>query len=367
LDIAVFNGRLIARNEVYAPVTLIGAYVNMTTKIKVSCRVGHEWLTKPQDILAGHGCNICSRVSRVYPTQLHIPQEILLLLNDKDWLYDQHVTNQLTMEKISNNIGVTPKCISSYIRKHNIQPCRFGNSQIERDLLMFLRSVTSTDIICNDRSIIAPLELDFYIPEFKLGIEVNGVYWHSELNGRAQEYHLTKTTQCNDRGIQLIQIWDTEWNYKQDIVKSRINNLLKNNKVIYARSCVISIVSVKDARQFICDNHIQGYVNSPIRVGLYYDVELIGMMTFGVPRFNNDVQYELLRFVTKQGTSIVGGASKLHNWFVSVYSPYSIISYCDLRYGTGKLYNILQYKHVRTSLPNQYYFKRNNSKTQIEG
>ena len=362
LDTNKFNARLIERNKKYSPVVLIGEYINMKTKIEVMCENNHKWFVNPQDILVGHGCMICLRdKDRLYHTQQHISTEILSLLNNKEWLYEQHIINRLTMEKISSNIGVTPKCVSSYMKKHDIVPHRFGNSQIERDLLIFLQSIISVDIICNDRTTINPLELDFYIPDFKLGIEINGIYWHSELNGRSKEYHSNKTTLCNDRGIQLIQIWDSEWLYKQDIVKSRIKNLLGLSEVLYARNCNIDIVSTIETRKFMNNNHIQGYVNSSIKLGLYFDNELVGMMTFGKSRFNKNIQYELLRFVTKRGFSIIGGASKLHKFFVNNYNPSSIISYCDLRYGTGKLYEILQYEQSGISLPNQHYFKRNNS------
>ena len=357
-----FVERFIESNKNNPNINILSEYINMNTKISVSCSMGHNWSVKPQDLLNGHGCKICSRAhDRVYFTQNHLSSDTLDKLNDRDWLYSQHIVNKTTMEKIAIDIGVTPKCVSSYMKKHGIESQKFGNSQIERDVLGFLKSITNTTIVCNDRVTVPTVEIDLYLPEYNVGIEIDGVYWHGELSGRDKTYHLNKTNKCKDSGIRLIHVWDIEWMLKQDIVKSRIQNILKKNCILYARCCEIKIVSTAESKLFMNLNHIQGYTPGTVELGLFHNEELVGMMTFGRSRFNKTVQYELLRFATKCGVNIIGGASKLHNYFICNYKPTSIISYCDLRYGTGELYKVLGYKFERYSLPNQFYFKRNNS------
>ena len=69
----------------------------------------------------------------------------------------------------------------------------------------------------------------------KLAFEFNGLYWHNELN-KTNNYHLNKSNLCEEKGIQLISIWEDDWVYKQDIVKSMIlNKLNKTKNRIYAR------------------------------------------------------------------------------------------------------------------------------------
>ena len=70
--------------------------------------------------------------------------------------------------------------------------------------------------------------------------------------------------------------------------------------------------------------------------GLYYNNELVSMMTFGNPRYTKKVQYELIRYCSSR--TIVGGANKLFNYFIQNYQPQSIVSYCDTSKFEGAVY-----------------------------
>ena len=160
------------------------------------------------------------------------------------------------------------------------------------------------------------------------------MWWHNELN-KDKNYHLSKTEECEKQGIQLIHIWEDDWLYKKDIVKSIILNKLNKNKIIYARKCKIKEIKNDLYRKFLDDNHIQGYINSKIKIGLFYDDELVSLMTFGNRRVamgkksTNDDEYELLRFCNKLNTNIIGGASKLFKYFIDTYKPEEITTYAD--------------------------------------
>lgn len=81
-----------------------------------------------------------------------------------------------------------------------------ARSNIEDEVLSFIYDIFSEEIQTNIRSIISPQELDIYIPERKIAIEVDGIYWHSTNAGKDKNYHLHKTIECEKRGIQLIHI-----------------------------------------------------------------------------------------------------------------------------------------------------------------
>ena len=83
-----------------------------------------------------------------------------------------------------------------------------------------------------------------YFPELKVGIEYNGLYWHSEEMGKDRNYHFNKSLECYDKGIRLIHVFEDEWLYKQDIVKSKIKHILglNTNERVYARKCYIKEV-----------------------------------------------------------------------------------------------------------------------------
>jgi very-short-patch-repair endonuclease len=75
----------------------------------------------------------------------------------------------------------------------------------------------------HDRSIIKPLELDFYIPDFQMAIEVNGIYWHSEQNGRDKYAHQRKTLRCLELGVSLIHLFEDQIVIDLEKIKRRLH------------------------------------------------------------------------------------------------------------------------------------------------
>jgi len=244
-------------------------------------------------------------------------------------------------------------------RKENLciycNPIKYGNfSYKEKELLSFIESNYSGNIIHNTKDIISPYELDIYLPDLKLAFEFNGLYWHSEFH-KSKNYHLDKTEECEKLGIHLIHIYEDDWTYKQEIVQSRILNLLGKSKRIYARNTTtICDVDSKIAKEFLEENHIQGNCNSHIRIGLFKDDKLLSLMTFGKGRFHNK-DYELLRFCNKCGYTVVGGAAKLFKEFIKRNYDKPVISYADRSWSQGNLYEQLGFKKISKTCPNYQY------------
>jgi transcription elongation factor Elf1 len=232
----------------------------------------------------------------------------------------------------------------------------FSSSGNEIKLQDFIKSVYSGDIITNSKNIIKPLELDIYLPGLKLAFEYNGLYWHNELR-KEKNYHLEKTEKCEEAGIQLVHVYEDDWICKREIVKSRILNLLrKTPNKIYARNCVIKEVSTAESRIFLDKNHIQGFIGSKIKIGLYFKDELVSIMCVGKRRIGvgrND-DYELLRFCNKLNTNVIGGASKLFKYLKN-YDINRIVSYVDRSWSNGNLYEKLGFKLINKTIPNYYY------------
>jgi hypothetical protein len=115
-------------------------------------------------------------------------------------------------------------------------------------------------------------------------------------------------------------------------------------------------------------NHLQGYSNSSIKIGLFYNKELISVMTFGKPRFNKNYEYELLRFCNKLNTSVIGGASKLFSYFLKNYFQHGekIVSYANIRISDGGLYHKLGFIEKEKTDPNYFYFKSNRIYTRYQ-
>jgi very-short-patch-repair endonuclease len=243
-------------------------------------------------------------------------------------------------------------------KKQGCPKCSSQYSQQEEFVENFLKRY-NINYIHNDRSTISPFELDFFCPDQKIAIEVNGIYWHSEFNGKDKNYHLNKTKLCQDKGIKLIQIFEDEFIQKAEIVKSRLRSLFGLTQYrIYARSCEIREIDSKLKNKFLKKYHIQGECKSKIKLGLFYKNRLVAVMTFGQNRFSKEKQWELIRYATISNFRILGGAGKLLKYFKTIYNPIYIKTYADLRWSEGNMYKKLGFNHIHNSAPNYFYFKK---------
>lgn len=243
---------------------------------------------------------------------------------------------------------------------HSCPDCNPTHSTPENELYTFLaENIGEENIKKRDRTILSKHnELDMFFPSYNIGVEFDGLYWHNELN-KPKKYHLNKTIECENKGIHLIHIYEDEWDFKQKIVKSLLLNQFGLTKEkIYARKCNIREIDAKEAKKFLNDNHLQGNCYSKIKLGLFFKDELVSVMTFGQSRHfigNGKPKWELQRFCNKINVSVVGGASRLFNYFINTYKPEEIVSYADRRWSTGKLYDVLGFKKYNESKPNYYY------------
>lgn len=202
-------------------------------------------------------------------------------------------------------------------------------------------------------------DLDYYIPAHKIAIEYDGLYWHSEKCGKGYSYHLQKTKDCEAQGIKLFHIWENEWLEKREIWQSVIYNALGKSTKLYARDCYCFEIPNDVYKNFCENNHLQGYSNSIIRIGLFYHNTLFAVMGFGKARFNSGYEYELIRFCTKLKYRIIGGGNKLLRYFIRNYRPKSIISYANRRWASihHNLYKSLGFTLLHETSPNYWYFK----------
>lgn len=272
---------------------------------------------------------------------------------DKIYKFKCKKCNSIFKDHLDN--GRIPRCLICYPLK--------STSLAEKEIVEYIKQLLpDIDIIENDRIILNGKELDIYIPSKKLAIEYNGLYWHSELHGKDKNYHLNKTKMCNDKNIRLIQIFGDEWIYKQKIVKQRLKYIFGLvDKKIYARKCIIKEILANEKNKFLNEIHIQGEDKAGVKLGAFYNDELVSVMTFSKKRIalgsknKNDNEYELSRFATKY--SVIGIASKLLTYFIKTYKPESIISYSDNRWNTGKLYDNIGFTKFSNGTPGYWYIE----------
>ena len=278
------------------------------------------------------------------------------ILENKDEmtsLYQKHGAIEL-----ANILGVVPQTVYKWLEKHEIEVN--GNTKVstaEKEIIDFIQSFIDIDsIVLGSRKLLGNgKEVDIYLKNLNIGIEYNGLYWHSDLMVESS-YHLDKTKAFKENtGGQLIHIFEDEWLHKKEIVKRKLKSLLgfSDEKKISARKCKIVELKTTDTRKFYDDNHIQGSVYRALyNIGLEYNGEIVACMSFDKTRTDG---IELTRYATS--AIIRGGFTKLLSYFKKTYGHLyvCITSFADKRYSVGKVYINNGFDHVYDTQPTYQY------------
>ena len=251
-----------------------------------------------------------------------------------------------------------------FLNKTQPMYCRPSKSELE--ILEYVKSLGFE--ASSDRTVLNGKEIDILIEEKKFGIKFNGLKWHTDwFGGKDNNNHINKTLLANEKGYDLIQIFEDEWIDNKDIVLNKIKHSLgKNNDdetitKIGARKTIIKEVSRSVAHNFLNDYHIQGGVDASVYLGCYYNSTLLAVMTFK-KLTNISLDYDLTRFATNYNFLCQGVASKLLKYFVKNYNPTSIISFADRRWtlnNNDNLYTKLGFKLVKELKPDYRYYNEN--------
>jgi len=285
----------------------------------------------------------------------HIPLEILEILDTKD-SFIKFATDK-SISEIANLLNVDNTTITSRIKKYNCEMLVANRSSFEASMHSFL-SDEAISYAANTRSIISPLELDFFIPGSKIAIECNGDYWHSDIF-KDKNYHFNKWKQCYDQGIQLIQIRESDWNTHSSIFKSMLQQTLHISKTptVGARRCNIKQINSNDARCFLEKNHLQGFVAGTSHWGGFdQNNTLVGVMTFGWTRGSTKSRrFELKRWATDKNARYSGLFSKTFKHAQHILNFDQVVSFSMNDWFNGNLYERTGFQKKKIFDPTYYY------------
>ena len=248
------------------------------------------------------------------------------------------------------------------------------SSKGENELREFIRSLgfkTSKYVIgkgCNR------FEIDIYVEEKRVGIEFNGIYYHAlnGINRRSRNYHFNKNVTAYENGIELIQVWEDQWNTQPEVIKDIVAarlGLIRGEK-IYARKCEIREVNTKDYREFCEKYHVQGYRSATVKLGLYYKNELVQIASFNKARQysvagKNNYEWEWVRGCLSSNNKVIGGTSKLLKHFIDTYKPNNILCFSDWNLFSGKGYEESGFQFEGFTGPDKFYITKTNKMIRI--
>lgn len=219
------------------------------------------------------------------------------------------------------------------------QKCGAADPKWEREIVAFVEGLGFS--IVRSAPVLDGRHIDVYVPEHKFGIELHGLHWHTE-SKRDKDYHRQKWAVAQAQGVRLVQVFEDEWLQKQQIVKARIAAMLGRCERFDARKCCVEVLDSASARAFLHEHHIQGAGNARVYYGLRLQDRLVAVASFCPARSGamtgagKEGVWEILRYAS--AGRVRGGFTRMYKRFLQDYAPQQVISYCDLRYGDGRLY-----------------------------
>lgn len=287
---------------------------------------------------------------KIHVSQRHICNDNLAILHDKQKMKELLESN--SYYHAAETLGVDFSTVSAYAKKYGILRKSTGienfiSSILEENNIIFNK---------NDRGVISPYELDFYAPNNKIAIEVNGLYWHSSAKV-SDTYHINKMKMCQKENIRLLMFNEDEINYRPQAVRNMImGHFGKANKGVGARLLAISKIDNKTSNMFCDKYHLQGRSQASVAAyGAYDGATLVGVMTFCSQRITKHL--ELSRFCVGDSRH-AGMFSKMFKYAVDDMGCDHVITFSDNRYATGNVYQVCGFSKTKL-VPHDYKYIHN--------
>lgn len=310
-----------------------------------------------------------TKLQRYGSVNNHLKRTLSTLENRSKLYEDLEILDTTQHEMITNN-KYTIRCrecntVWDCMLMNNYRPrCKVCSSKYNKmskgqaEVVAFIREcIPGVEVLTNSRKLLKNSELNIYIPSLDLAFEFNGLFWHSD-RFVDKDYHLRKTRRCLSAGVSLIHIFEHEWVLHRPLLESMIRNKLGvTSRKIHGRKCKVKFITPAVKRDFLDSNHLHGNVRSSVNIGVFYEESLVAVLTMAAPRFDKVYEWEVIRFATLANCSVHGGFSKALKFFITQYSPKSILTYADRCWSSGEVYYRAGFSLVGFTPPNYFYWK----------
>ncbi len=341
-------------------------YTIQNKKYTVICPVHGEFQQNFEHHLSGRGCDKCGHDKTHQKQRLTKEEALAKCIEAHGDRYSYPNLNYRGRTKKINVVckkhGEFQQSAASHFAGAGCSQCGWVDSKDEITIRDFLSEYIEVEH-ANRKILKNRAEIDFYIPSLKLGIEFNGLYFHSD-KFQHNNYHLDKTQQCQEKGIKLIHIFEDEWKNKKEVVKSRLLELINRTpNVIDAKECDIRTVTIRQANQFLEVNDLTEDSEMEWGLGLYHKEELVQLMTL---RNTWNDTWEILRLCNKLNTKVLGGNERLLKYFTNHNNYNEITASVDLRWSEGKEFKDLGFELAEQTEPNFLYTRGKKRQTEYE-
>lgn len=321
-------------------------------------------------------------ISKRHGSNIRVVREVLecrgidVVTTFDKWRDDRRAIDKMLPSMVEDNQGgktlkeiAEDRCVSYELLKSawkesglEVKLHGYGSSAGETEMLQFVQSLSDDARKIRLRHNGRRYELDVFIEDRRIAIEYCGEYWHSDIN-LGRNYHKAKREWCEEQGICLITVFEHEWHTKRELIESMISTRLGFAQTrLNARDMTIIEISNQRAKEFHNNNHVSGGVNAAAHYGLAVGDDIYSVISVSKPRWNANHDMEIVRFSSRRETIVRGGFSKLFKHVLKEFDPSSVLAYCDLRFGTGGVYNHNGFEATHDTVPNYWYYDKRSDK-----
>ncbi len=242
---------------------------------------------------------------------------------------------------------------------HKCPKCHPQNYHgMQDELHEYIKSICTDCTIQYDcRSVLENAkELDIYIKELATAIEFNGMFWYNSdisIYGKmplSTMYHYDKTSECHNKGIRLIHVFEDHWCQKPALCKSKIKKILSPRSMhkIDANKCIItSTIDQKMKERFLLKYSFYGIDGSSVSYGILHNGHLVALMTFSKTRHNQQYDWQILSYAEVNSFIILDGFAKLLKAFANDHIGESICMYLSRDWNSIHDFdNIMKFERV---------------------
>lgn len=340
-----------------------GTYINNRTPIAIICPIHGEFMQLPSNhIHKAHprGCPKCNGGVKLELSDF-IQRSNIIHKGKYDYSKVEYVDAHTKVCIICPEHGEFWQEPRAHLEGQGCPKCCRNYSHFEDEIKSCFEDI---EVEQRNRKILGGKEIDIYIPSHKIGIEFNGLYWHSEANGKDENYHLNKLNECNKNGVELIQIFEDEWVNKRRICEAllKIAFCLNVSPLIPSTDCELSTnTNIEEIDNFLNENDINPYSEYDVAITAHYNNGIAGILTLNK---QSDGEWLINNFTTNVEYNCSGIEKILFEYFVTSYEFNKITFFADRRWViniNNNIYTSLGFKVDSSTPPSYTYYKLHSS------
>lgn len=296
-------------------------------------------------------------------TYVNMSTSTLAILNNEK-AFIEFITGK-TRQYAAEIMQVDPNTITKYATLYScFDKFTVAGSKWEDKVADYLK-LLGVNFVRNERKKISPYELDFFLPEYNIAIEINGNYWHSELK-KDKNYHFMKWQLCQQAGVDLYQFFEDEFEFHWPVICAKIKYLCKlQTTKIGARQVTLGEITYAEEEKFLNANHMQGSSTARNKsIAAYHRGELVGIMSW----IKRSKYLEITRFAVSINLTSPGLFTKMLKAVLKKLDfSGDVISFSNNGHSNGNVYRSAGFVNDLLLGPAYWYMKNYSARENRQG